>query len=125
MVKGKGGKWEERTDGAMKILCTIYLKCAWRLAFTHFRFSFSRLGRCKPLLHDAATTQAAGRQYLTSYANTYSVSYSYPQPLSPNSALDSTVPLARNPFPFAHKPNPPTLTASLSRRGWGSWRKIA
>lgn len=27
MVKGKGGEWEERTDGVMQILRTICLKC--------------------------------------------------------------------------------------------------
>jgi dynein light intermediate chain 1, cytosolic len=27
MVKGKGGEWEERTDGVMQILRTISLKC--------------------------------------------------------------------------------------------------
>jgi dynein light intermediate chain 1 len=27
MVKGKGGEWEERTDGAMQVLRTICLKC--------------------------------------------------------------------------------------------------
>lgn len=27
MVKGKGGEWEERTDGVMQILRTIALKC--------------------------------------------------------------------------------------------------
>ena len=52
MVKGKGGEWEERTDGIMQILRTICLKCA-----CHFfiRFSFSWRGRRrKPLLHDSA-----------------------------------------------------------------------
>ena len=29
MVKGKGGEWEERTDGIMQILRTICLKCAF------------------------------------------------------------------------------------------------
>jgi dynein light intermediate chain 1, cytosolic len=27
MVKGKGGEWEERTDGVMQVLRTICLKC--------------------------------------------------------------------------------------------------
>lgn len=27
MVKGKGGAWEERTDGVMQVLRTICLKC--------------------------------------------------------------------------------------------------
>lgn len=30
MVKGKGGEWEERTDGIMQVLRTICLKCAFR-----------------------------------------------------------------------------------------------
>lgn len=29
MVKGKGGAWEERTDGIMQILRTMCLKCQW------------------------------------------------------------------------------------------------
>ena len=29
MVKGKGGEWEERTDGIMQVLRTICLKCKW------------------------------------------------------------------------------------------------
>lgn len=29
MVKGKGGEWEERTDGIMQVLRTICLKCAY------------------------------------------------------------------------------------------------
>ena len=31
MVKGKGGEWEERTDGIMQILRTICLKCGFPL----------------------------------------------------------------------------------------------
>lgn len=27
MTKGKGGEWEERTDGVMQVLRTICLKC--------------------------------------------------------------------------------------------------
>jgi dynein light intermediate chain 1 len=27
MVKGKGGEWEERTDGVMQVLRAICLKC--------------------------------------------------------------------------------------------------
>lgn len=34
MVKGKGGEWEERTDGVMQILRTICLKCQY-LLFRH------------------------------------------------------------------------------------------
>jgi dynein light intermediate chain 1 len=29
MVKGKGGAWEERTDGIMQVLRTMCLKCQW------------------------------------------------------------------------------------------------
>lgn len=29
MVKGKGGEWEERTDGVMQVLRTICLKCEY------------------------------------------------------------------------------------------------
>ena len=35
MVKGKGGEWEERTDGVMQIMRTICLKC--ELRFSLFR----------------------------------------------------------------------------------------
>lgn len=31
MVKGKGGEWEEQTDGVMQVLRTICLKCKWRV----------------------------------------------------------------------------------------------
>ena len=53
MVKGKGGEWEERTDGIMHILRTICLKCACHF-FIPFSFSW-RVQRRKPLLHDTAT----------------------------------------------------------------------
>lgn len=33
MVKGKGGEWEERTDGIMQVLRTICMKCT---SFSHF-----------------------------------------------------------------------------------------
>ena len=35
MVKGKGGEWEERTDGVMQVLRTICLKCRHFLKFLH------------------------------------------------------------------------------------------
>lgn len=34
MVKGKGGEWEERTDGIMQVLRTICLKC--KLSYRSF-----------------------------------------------------------------------------------------
>lgn len=33
MVKGKGGEWEERTDGVMQVLRTICLKCTYLSSF--------------------------------------------------------------------------------------------
>lgn len=35
MVKGKGGEWEERTDGIMQVLRTVCLKCE---SPNHFAF---------------------------------------------------------------------------------------
>ena len=68
MVKGKGGEWEERTDGVMQVLRTICLKCRlffeilytvsniigcrWRgsvLYFTSPRDGFSSAPICPPL----------------------------------------------------------------------------
>lgn len=68
MVKGKGGEWEERTDGVMQVLRTICLKCRlffeilhavsdiigcrWRgsvLYFTSPRNGFSSAPICPPL----------------------------------------------------------------------------
>jgi len=35
MVKGKGGEWEEQTDGVMQVLRTICLKCRLFLEILH------------------------------------------------------------------------------------------
>ena len=36
MVKGKGGDWEEQTDGVMQVLRTICLKCLPLGCISHF-----------------------------------------------------------------------------------------
>jgi dynein light intermediate chain 1 len=37
MVKGKGGEWEERTDGIMQVLRTMSLKCERIVSFYYLR----------------------------------------------------------------------------------------
>lgn len=46
MVKGKGGEWEERTDGIMQVLRTICLKC--KLSYRSF---FLLLTACSKTVH--------------------------------------------------------------------------
>src|SRR6266576_3369179 len=58
MVKGKGGAWEERTDGIMQVLRMLCLKCKWSLfplehSLTSYRW-------CFPILHDAPARDIAG-----------------------------------------------------------------
>lgn len=45
MVKGKGGEWEERTDGIMQVLRTICLKCMFCYISDSSFSNLSRWGR--------------------------------------------------------------------------------
>lgn len=51
MVKGKGGEWEERTDGVMQVLRTICLKCRLLLKFLHMVSDVSRCRWRSPVLY--------------------------------------------------------------------------
>jgi hypothetical protein len=116
MVKGKGGEWEERTDGIMQILRTICLKCA---CHSFIRFSFSWRGRRrKPLLHDTAANDT---QRTAPIRAAYPICTPAP---SPDGALDSTAAPVRNPFPFVHKPNTLDRDRIVVPAGWDSWGKI-
>ncbi|KZT24566.1 hypothetical protein NEOLEDRAFT_1156807 [Neolentinus lepideus HHB14362 ss-1] len=101
MVKGKGGEWEERTDGVMQVLRTICLKYGAALFYT------------TPL---PATLQVL-RQYTLHMLFT-------PAP-SPGvqTGTDAPVPL-RNPFPFQYKPNALDRDRIIVPAGWDSWGKI-
>ncbi|KAI0258485.1 dynein light intermediate chain-domain-containing protein [Gloeopeniophorella convolvens] len=104
MVKGKGGEWEERTDGIMQILRTVCLKYGAGLFYT--------------------TPQPANLHVLRQYA--LHVLFAPPAP-SPDSAgaTDSAAAPVRNPFPFAHKPNTLDRDLIVVPAGWDSWGKIA
>ncbi|KAH8984242.1 dynein light intermediate chain-domain-containing protein [Lactarius akahatsu] len=102
MVKGKGGEWEERTDGIMQILRTICLKYGASLFYT--------------------TPQPTTLNVLRQYA--LHVLFVPPAP-SPDGALDSTAAPVRNPFPFALKPNTLDRDRIVVPAGWDSWGKIA
>lgn len=58
-MKGKGGEWEERTDGIMQILRTICLKCASLYSSSFIPISFSWCRRRKPLLHDSTANDTS------------------------------------------------------------------
>jgi hypothetical protein len=60
MVRGKGGEWEERTDGVMQVLRTICLKCALLSAFEYRIFTNCMHRRRRPILHYAQPSNAAG-----------------------------------------------------------------
>ncbi|KAH9942577.1 dynein light intermediate chain-domain-containing protein [Amylocystis lapponica] len=102
MVKGKGGEWEERTDGVMQILRTICLK------------------------------YGAGLFYTTPLPNTLQVLRQYalhtlfipPAPTPGFGASEAPAP-ARNPFPFQHKPNTLDRDKIVVPAGWDSWGKIS
>ncbi|KZT05638.1 uncharacterized protein LAESUDRAFT_714862 [Laetiporus sulphureus 93-53] len=102
MVKGKGGEWEERTDGVMQVLRTICLKYGAGLFYTS-------------LLPDTL-------QILRQYA--LHLVFMPPAP-SPgiSSPIEPTAPV-RNPFPFQHKPNALDRDRIVIPAGWDSWGKI-
>ncbi|KZP20124.1 hypothetical protein FIBSPDRAFT_542861 [Athelia psychrophila] len=102
MVKGKGGEWEERTDGIMQILRTIALKYGAALFYT------------TPL---PATLQAL-RQY--------TLHLLFVPPAPPPAGLSTEAPApVKNAFPFSHKPNTLDRDRIIVPAGWDSWGKIA
>ncbi|KAG5340423.1 hypothetical protein C0989_001663 [Termitomyces sp. Mn162] len=102
MVKGKGGEWEERTDGVMQVLRTICLKYGASLFYT--------------------TTVPSTLQVLRQYAL-----HALFMPPAPSPIPSGTEPQApiRNIFPFAHKPNTLDRDCIVVPAGWDSWGKIS
>ncbi|KAJ6560463.1 dynein light intermediate chain-domain-containing protein [Mycena capillaripes] len=102
MVRGKGGEWEERTDGVMQVLRTICLKYGAGLFYT--------------------TQHPATLQALRQYA--LHMLFLPPAP-SPAVASGAEPPApVRNPFPFTHKPNYLDRDRIVVPAGWDSWGKI-
>ncbi|KAF8897852.1 dynein light intermediate chain-domain-containing protein [Infundibulicybe gibba] len=102
MVKGKGGEWEERTDGVMQILRTICLKYGASLFYTTPVPQTLQVLR-QHVLHLLFTPPA-------------------PSPLAAASATADAP--TRNPFPFIHKPNTLDRDRIVVPAGWDSWGKI-
>ncbi|PCH40824.1 hypothetical protein WOLCODRAFT_137024 [Wolfiporia cocos MD-104 SS10] len=102
MVKGKGGEWEERTDGIMQVLRTICLKYGAGLFYT--------------------TPLPEMLQVLRQYA--LHLLFIPPAPSPGFSGTDAPAP-ARNPFPFQHKPNTLDRDRIVVPAGWDSWGKIS
>ncbi|KIJ69787.1 hypothetical protein HYDPIDRAFT_77857 [Hydnomerulius pinastri MD-312] len=102
MVKGKGGEWEERTDGVMQVLRTICLKYGASLFYT--------------------TPQPSTLQVLRQY--TLHLLFTPPAP-SPGMAAGMEAPAPiRNPFVFHHRPNTLDRDRIVVPAGWDSWGKI-
>ncbi|KAL5636721.1 hypothetical protein ACGC1H_000627 [Rhizoctonia solani] len=97
MVKGKGGEWEERTDGIMQVLRTICLKYGAALFYT--------------------TTQPAVLSVLRSYALHFLFMAPFVQP------GETAIP-HKNPFPFNTRPNTLDRDRIVVPAGWDSWGKI-
>ncbi|KAJ3912608.1 hypothetical protein F5877DRAFT_53796 [Lentinula edodes] len=106
MVKGKGGEWEERTDGIMQILRTICLKYGASLFYT------TTLPETLSVLRQYAlhTLFVPSAPSLTSLPSSHG-------------ALASTA--TRNAFPFSHRPNTLDRDRVVIPSGWDSWGKIA
>ncbi|KAI9574289.1 dynein light intermediate chain-domain-containing protein [Boletus coccyginus] len=102
MVKGKGGEWEEQTDGVMQVLRTICLKYGAALFYT--------------------TPQPSTLNVLRQY--TLHVLFTPPAP-SPGVATgtEASAPI-RNPFLFHHRPNTLDRDRIVVPAGWDSWGKI-
>ncbi|EEB91456.1 hypothetical protein MPER_10178, partial [Moniliophthora perniciosa FA553] len=102
MVKGKGGEWEERTDGVMQILRTICLKYGASMFYT--------------------TQQPSTLQVLRQYALHALFAPSAPSPAA-IAGTEAPAPV-RNPFPFNEKPNTLDRDRVVIPAGWDSWGKI-
>ncbi|CUA69359.1 Cytoplasmic dynein 1 light intermediate chain 2 [Rhizoctonia solani] len=97
MVKGKGGEWEERTDGIMQVLRTVCLKYGAALFYT--------------------TTQPAVLSVLRSYVLHFLFMAPFVQP------GETAIP-HKNPFPFNARPNTLDRDRIVVPAGWDSWGKI-
>ncbi|KAF8165637.1 dynein 1 light intermediate chain [Crassisporium funariophilum] len=103
MVKGKGGEWEERTDGIMQVLRTICLKYGASLFYT--------------------TPLPANLQVLRQYALHLLFMPPAPSPgMSTSTEVQAPV---RNLFPFTQKPNTLDRDRIVVPTGWDSWGKIS
>ncbi|KAJ3516133.1 hypothetical protein NLJ89_g1310 [Agrocybe chaxingu] len=102
MVKGKGGEWEERTDGVMQVLRTICLKYGAALFYT--------------------TPLPANLQILRQYALHLLF---MPPALSPGMTSTEVQAPTRNLFPFVQKPNTLDRDRIVVPAGWDSWGKIS
>ncbi|KAH7887385.1 dynein light intermediate chain-domain-containing protein [Phlebopus sp. FC_14] len=102
MVKGKGGEWEERTDGVMQVLRTICLKYGASLFYT--------------------TPQPNTLQVLRQY--TLHMLFTPPAPsFGMGTGMEAPAPI-RNPFVFHHRPNTLDRDRIVVPAGWDSWGKI-
>ncbi|KAJ3796735.1 dynein light intermediate chain-domain-containing protein [Lentinula aff. detonsa] len=129
MVKGKGGEWEERTDGIMQILRTICLKYGAALFYTtSLPETLSNLRQYTlhtlfvPLAPSLTTSLSStngvpvlgeGQNFTNSTTNT-----------SAATTTNSTSTTTRNPFPFTHRPNTLDRDRVVIPSGWDSWGKI-
>ena len=114
-MKGKGGEWEERTDGIMEILRTIRLKCACHFMDILIRFSFPWVADGASLFY--TTPQPTTLNVLRQYALH---ALSVPPTSIPDGVLDGTAAPVRNPFPFVHKPNTLDHDGIVVPAGWDS-----
>lgn len=118
MVKGKGGEWEERTDGVMQVLRTICLKCkpsiVVRVAIYPTRLDGAALFYTTP----QPSTLNVLRQY------TLHLLFTPPAPsLGVAAGTEAPAPI-RNPFVFHHRPNTLDRDRIVVPAGWDSWGKI-
>ncbi|KDQ08260.1 hypothetical protein BOTBODRAFT_118858 [Botryobasidium botryosum FD-172 SS1] len=103
LLKGKGGEWEERTDGIMQALRTICLK------------------------YGAALFYSTPQPSVLAQLRLYTLHFLFtPLPPAPSlsTAPSDAAPL-KNPFPFPHRPNVLDRDRILVPAGWDSWGKIS
>ncbi|KAF8559427.1 DLIC-domain-containing protein [Imleria badia] len=102
MVKGKGGEWEEQTDGVMQVLRTICLKYGAALFY--------------------ATPQPSTLSVLRQYTLHFLFTPPVPSPgVAPGTEAPAPI---RNPFVFHHRPNTLDRDRIVVPAGWDSWGKI-
>ena len=122
MVKGKGGEWEERTDGIMQILRTICLKCECAIVVNFSSY-----------LHNLECQDGAALFYTTPLPVNLQVLRQYalhllfmpPAPSPAMAAAGETQAPVRNLFPFTQKPNTLDRDRIVVPAGWDSWGKIS
>jgi hypothetical protein len=119
MVKGKGGEWEEQTDGIMQVLRTICLKCKSSIFV-------------RAVIPQLERADGAALFYTTPQPSTLNVLRQYTlhllfTPLAPSlgvaAGMEPPAPI-RNPFVFHHRPNTLDRDRIVVPAGWDSWGKI-